>query len=433
LDCPALFDGSTSNGRNRLEKAKSYSISKHVVLKAFKRVKANKGAAGVDGESIAEFEEGLKNNLYKLWNRMSSGSYFPPPVRSVEIPKGDGSRRTLGIPTVADRIGQMVAKIYLEPKVESCFHSDSYGYRPGKSAKDAVGVARQRCFRYDWVVDLDIKGFFDNLDHKLMMRAVRKHTDCKWLLLYIERWQKAPTRAVDGTLAHRDKGTPQGSVISPLLANLFLHYAFDEWMSRNYPDAPFERYADDIVVHCRNRKQAGRIKLEVKKRLLQCKLELHPEKTKTVCCRDEDRKENHPNEKFDFLGYTFRPRSAKSRHGKYFTGFLPAVSDKAVKRIRQVMRSWSIHRQSDLSIEELSQLYNPIIRGWINYYGQYYKSALRWTFNVFNRNLIRWAMRKYRKLKGYRRKATHWLGRIAVSQSQLFAHWRIGFQPTAGR
>jgi len=230
LDCPAVTDGSTRNGRNLLGKAKPYSISKHVVLRAFKLVKANKGAAGVDGESIAEFEKDLKNNLYKLWNRMSSGSYFPPPVRSVEIPKGDGRKRLLGIPTVSDRVGQMVARIYLEPKVEKCFHPDSYGYRKGKSATEAVGVARQRCFRYQWVVDLDIKGFFDSLDHGLMMRAVRKHTKCKWLLLYVERWLKAPNQLEGGSLVSRDKGTPQGSVISPLLSNLFLHYAYDEWM-----------------------------------------------------------------------------------------------------------------------------------------------------------------------------------------------------------
>ncbi|MFC1592189.1 group II intron reverse transcriptase/maturase [Thermodesulfobacteriota bacterium] len=416
-----------------MDKAKPYSISKHVVLKAFKRVKANRGAAGVDGESIAEFEKELKNNLYKLWNRMSSGSCFPPPVRLVEIPKENGRKRTLGIPTVADRVAQMVAKIYLEPKVEDCFHPDSYGYRPGKSATEAVGVARKRCFRYAWVLDLDIKGFFDNLDHELMMRAVRKHTDCKWVLLYIERWLKAPTQAADGTLVNRDKGTPQGSVISPLLANLFLHYAFDEWMSRNYPEIPFERYADDIVVHCRSRKQAEKIKSKVEKRLLQCKLELHPEKTKIVYCKDDDRKGNYPNEKFDFLGYDFRSRSAKSRYGKYFSGFLPAVSTKASKRIRQMMRSWSIHRQSDQCIENLSRRYNPIIQGWINYYGQFYKSALRETFRVFNRILTRWAMRKYRKLKDRQRRATHWLGRLASKQPKLFAHWQMGFRSAAGR
>ena len=414
-------------------KAKPYSISKHVVLKAFKLVKANKGAAGVDGESIAEFEKDLKNNLYKLWNRMSSGSYFPPPVRSVKIPKGDGKERILGIPTVSDRVGQMVARMYLEPKVEKCFHPDSYGYRKGKSATEAVGVARQRCFRYQWVVDLDIKGFFDSLDHGLMMRAVRKHTKCKWLLLYIERWLKAPNQLGDGSLVSRDKGTPQGSVISPLLSNLFLHYAYDEWMRRNNLNIPFERYADDIIVHCRSEKQARWIKSEVEKRLLQCRLELHPEKTKIVYCKSGKRNENYPNERFDFLGYTFRPRQARSRDGKNFLGFIPAVSDKAAKGMRQEMRRWKFHLRSDLSIEDLSRFCNSILRGWINYYGQYYKSALYWTFNVFNRILTRWAMRKYKKLKGHRRMAAHWLGRVACHQPQLFAHWTVGFRPPAGR
>lgn len=414
-------------------KAKPHSISKRAVWKAFKRVKANKGAAGVDGESIAEFEKELKNNLYKLWNRMSSGSYFPQPVRSVEIPKEEGKKRTLGIPTVADRVGQMVVKMYLEPEIERCFHPDSYGYRPGKSAIEAVGVARQRCFRYDWVVDLDIKGFFDNLDHELMMYAVKKHTECKWLLLYIERWLKAPILTPDGTLVHRDKGTPQGAVISPLLANLFLHYVFDEWMRKIHPSIPFERYADDIIVHCKSENQARWIIAEIERRLAQCKLELHPEKTKIVYCKDGKQRGGYPNEKFDFLGYTFRPREACSREGKRFVGFLPAVSDKAAKRMRLVMRSWKIHRRSDLRLEDLVRLSNPIIRGWINYYGQFYKSALRWTFNVLNRILVRWAMRKYKKLRYHRRRAAHWLGRIALQKPKLFYHWQMGFRPSAGR
>jgi group II intron reverse transcriptase/maturase len=404
-----------------------------VVLKAFKLVKANKGAAGVDGESIAEFEKDLKNNLYKLWNRMSSGSYFPPPVRLVEIPKGDGRKRPLGIPTVSDRVRQMVARMYLEPRVEQCFHPDSYGYRKGKSATEAVGVARQRCFRYQWVVDLDIKGFFDSLDHGLMMRAVRKHTKCKWLLLYIERWLKAPNQLGDGSLVSRNKGTPQGSVISPLLSNLFLHYAYDEWMRRNNVNIPFERYADDIIVHCRSEKQARWIKSEIEKRLSQCRLELHPEKTKIVYCKSGKRNNKYPNEKFDFLGYTFRQRKARSREGKYFLGFIPAVSDKASRKMRHEMRSWKVHLRSDLSIEALSRFCNPILRGWINYYGQYYKSALYWTFNGFNRILARWAMRKYKGLRGHRRRAAHWLGRIAYRQPQLFAHWQVGFRPPAGQ
>jgi len=273
-----------------LSKAKPYSISKHIVLDAFRRVKANRGAAGVDGETIEEFERSLKGNLYKLWNRMSSGSYFPPPVRLVEIPKESGGKRPLGIPTVADRIAQMVVKMYLEPEIEPRFHPDSYGYRPGKSAVEAVGVARQRCMRRDWVLDLDIRGFFDNLDHRLMMRAVRKHTDSKWILLYIERWLKTPAQMKNGTCVSRLKGTPQGGVASPLLANLFLHYAFDEWMKRNNPGSPFERYADDIIVHCVSEKQAKWLKEKIEGRLMKCGLELHPQKTKIIYCKDDNRR-----------------------------------------------------------------------------------------------------------------------------------------------
>jgi len=237
-------------------KTKPFSISKWVVWEAWKRVRANQGAAGVDDVSISEFEERLKDNLYKIWNRMSSGTYFPPPVRLVNIPKADGGERTLGIPTVGDRVAQMVVKLYLEPVVDPCFHPDSYGYRPGKSAIEAVGQTWRRCWRYDWVLDLDIRGFFDNIDHSLMMRAVRKHTQCKWILLYIERWLKAPATQADRTLVDRDVGTPQGGVVSPLLANIFLHHALDAWMAEKYPNIPFERYADDMVFHCKSEAQA---------------------------------------------------------------------------------------------------------------------------------------------------------------------------------
>jgi RNA-directed DNA polymerase len=416
-----------------LSKAKPFNISKRVVFEAYKRVKANKGAAGVDEESVADFEINLKDNLYKIWNRMSSGSYFPPPVRAVDIGKKDGGQRRLGVPTVSDRIAQMVAKMYFEPEVECYFHPDSYGYRPKKSATEAVGVARQRCWRYDWALDLDIKGFFDNIDHELMLRAVRKHTDCKWLLMYIERWLKAPVQLEDGTLVNRDKGSPQGSVISPLLANLFLHYGFDEWMRRHHGMIPFERYADDVIVHCRSEEQARFIKSKIEKRLIECKLEAHPEKTKIVYCKDSRRKGNYPNSKFDFLGYSFRPRPVKSRWNLYFVGFTPAVSNKAAKSIREVIRSWKIHLMSDKSIFDLSRIFNPVIRGWINYYGKYYKSALYSIFNQLNRALIKWAMRKYKKLRTRQRKAYHWLGRIARKIPNIFAHWRLGAQPSAGR
>lgn len=413
--------------------AKPYSISRWSVWEAYKRVKANKGAAGVDEESVEEFEKNLQDNLYKLWNRMSSGSYFPPPVKTVEIPKSDGKKRKLGIPTVSDRIAQMVVKLELEPKIDPHFHSDSYGYRPRKSAIDAVGMARQRCWRYDYVIDMDIKGFFDNLDHDLVLRALSRHTDCKWILLYIERWLKAPAQGLDGALIKRDKGTPQGGVISPLLANLFLHYAFDEWMRRNYPNNPFERYADDQVVHCKTEAEAIELKKVIANRLAQCKLELHPEKTKIVYCKDCHRRKKYPNEKFDFLGYTFMARRAKDRYGRYFINFSPAVSNKAKKAMTSTMKKWGMHLRSDKTILDLSRMFNPIIRGWINYYGKYHKSELYRIFDIANRTLIRWAERKYKKLKGHTTRTGEWLGRLAKREPRLFAHWEMGVVPGARR
>lgn len=409
-----------------MSEAKPFCISKWEVWEAYRRVKANKGAAGVDEQSITDFERKLKDNLYKLWNRLSSGSYFPPPVRTVKIPKADGGERKLGIPTVSDRIAQMVVKLRLEPEVDQLFHADSYGYRPGKSALEAVGQARQRCWRYDWVVDLDIKGFFDNIDHELLIRAVRKHAKDKWVVLYIERWLKAPVQEENGTLVPRDKGTPQGGVISPLLANLFLHYAFDEWMKRSYPHLPFERYADDAIVHCRTEREAQKVRSAIAARLQECRLELHPEKTKVVYCKDDDRRGDYPNEKFDFLGYTYRPRRSKNRHGKYFINFSPAVSDKAGKAIRAEIRSWKLHLRSDKAIEDLSRMFNPIIRGWLQYYGRYYRSSLYPLMRQLDRSLARWAFRKYKKLRGHLRRATHWIARISRRDSTLFAHWQMG-------
>ena len=326
----------------------------------------------------------------------------------------------------------MVAKMYFEPSVDPNFHPDSYGYRPDKSAIEAVGVARERCWRYRWVVDLDIKGFFDNIDHELLMRAVQKHTDSKWLLLYIERWLKAPVQTADGTLVNRGKGSPQGSVISPLLANLFLHYAFDEWMRRNFESIPFERYADDILVHCRSEKQAKWIKAVIEKRLKLCRLELNLKKTKIVFCGNSTNGGNYPNNKFDFLGYTFRLRRAKCRNGEFFVSFLPAVSNDAAKSIRETIRSWRLHRMTDKSLKDLANMFNPIIRGWVNYYGQYYKSALHPILNQLNGSLQRWAIRKYKKLRSRKRKAFYFLGRIAKQMPYLFAHWRLVRQ-TAGR
>jgi RNA-directed DNA polymerase len=413
-----------------MAEGKPFCISKWAVFSAWAQVRDNRGAAGVDGVSIDQFERKLKNNLYRIWNRMSSGTYFPPPVRRVMIPKADGRERPLGIPTVGDRVAQMVVKIDLEREVEHLFHPDSYGYRPGKSALEAIGKCRERCWRYDWVVDLDIKGFFDNIDHSLMMRAVQKHTDCKWMLLYIERWLKAPAEADDGTREVREKGTPQGGVISPLLANIFLHHAFDTWMSREHPDCPFERYADDVVIHCRSKEQAQEVLRAVKQRLQQCELEAHPEKTRIVYCRDGKRRQDHEHIQFDFLGYCFRPRPARNRRtGEQFTSFLPAISTKANKAIAAEIRGWNVQRRSETQLTELSRKFNPSLRGWVNYYGRYYPSALQRTFHGLNRRLVRWARRTYKRFRCRGGQATLWLRRLAHQQPMLFAHWQIGVVP----
>ena len=409
-----------------LPESKPFLISKHSVLEAWKRVKANQGAAGIDEESIQDFERKLKDNLYRIWNRMSSGSYLPPPVKTVAIPKTGGGERKLGIPTVADRVAQMVVKRHLEPKVEPLFHLDSYGYRPSKSAHDAVGQARKRCWKYDWVLDLDIKGFFDNIPHELLMRAVRKHAPEKWVVLYMERWLKAPAQNEQGQLTTREKGTPQGGVASPLLANLFLHYGFDAWMARKYPSIPFERYADDAIVHCRTKKEAENMREAIIRRMAECGLELNLQKTKIVYCQDADRKGKHEHEKFTFLGYEFRPRRARNHRGKYFVSFLPAISDKAAKAIRQEIRGWKLQLRSDKSLEDLARMFHPILRGWMQYYGKYYRSMLHPVFRPLNRRLVRWARRKYKKLRHHQRRATQWLRRISLRSPQLWAHWQIG-------
>jgi len=408
-----------------VDRAKPYAIPKREVCEAYKRVRANQGAAGVDGQTIADFEADLANNLYKLWNRLTSGSYFPPPVRRVDIPKSDGKTRPLGIPTVADRIAQMVVKRHLEPMVEPKFHPDSYGYRPGKSALDAIGVARQRCWRYEWVLDLDIKAFFDSIEPELLMRAVRKHTDCPWVLLYIDRWLKALVQMPDGSLVGRERGTPQGGVISPLLANLFLHYAFDMWMRRNFPDIPFERYADDAICHCRTEGQAMALRAALDARFADCGLTLHPDKTKIVYCRDESRRDMHPIFKFDFLGYTFRPRLVSKRAGGMGVSFSPAASPKALKAIRGTIRSWSLHLRSDKALDDLARMFNSHIRGWVNYYGRFCPSALYPTLWNIERYLARWVCGKYKSLRRHKRRSRHWLARIAQRQPQLFAHWTL--------
>lgn len=414
-----------------LKTAKPFEISKDVVWRAYQLVKANGGAAGIDGQTLDDFDRDLKNNLYRIWNRMSSGSYFPPAVKAVPIPKKTGGDRILGVPTVADRIAQTVVKLQLEPLLEPIFHRDSYGYRPGKSAHQALGVTRQRCWWHDWVLEFDIKGLFDNIDHDLLMRALRKHTRCKWTLLYVERWLKAPMAAVNGEMIERERGTPQGGVISPLLANLFLHYTFDQWMRINFPRIPFCRYADDGLLHCRSLAQAKYLRKRLEQRLLECGLELHPEKTKIVYCKDLHRKENHANITFDFLGYTFRPRRSKDKQDRVFTNFTPALSRSAARAMRQEVRSWHLQLKSDKSIEDLARMFGPIIQGWINYYCRFYRSTFYRNADHLDRALMRWAMRRYKRLRGHKRRAQQWLYEVAERQPGLFPHWRAGFKPRA--
>jgi len=410
-----------------VEVAKPFHISKKLVWEAYLRVKASDGGPGVDGQTVEDFEVDLKKNLYRIWNRMSSGSYFPPPVKLVEIPKGDGRKRRLGVPTVADRVAQNVVKMVLDPIVEPQFHPDSYGYRPGRSAHDAIARARSRCWRYDWVLDLDIRAFFDTLDHRLVMRAVQRYTHCRWILLYVERWLNAPMQLEGGSLEERESGTPQGGVVSPLIANIFMHLAFDIWMADSYPDVPFERYADDVVVHCRTEAQAREVQHAVIQRLARCRLEVHPQKTKIVYCRDSNRRGPYPEFSFDFLGYTFRPRRARNRGGQLFTSFTPGVSDKAAKAMRQRMRrNWRIARRTDKSLTDLADLFNPTMRSWIAYYGRFHRSALTPVFRSVNYALVRWAMRKYKKrFQGHQSRAWRWLRNAARCDPRLFAHWEI--------
>lgn len=416
-----------------MPEAKPFDISKHLVWEAYRRVKANRGAAGVDGESLAMFEKDLKGNLYKIWNRMSSGSYFPPPVRLVEIEKAGGGIRPLGIPTVGDRIAQTVVTMVLEPLLEPVFHPNSYGYRPGRSALDAVGVARTRCWRSDWVIDLDIKAFFDSLDWDLLERAVAHHCDLGWVRLYIGRWLRAPVQRPDGTTQQRTKGSPQGAVVSPLVANLFLHYAFDAWMTRTFPHIQFERYADDAIVHCRSERQARMVLDAIRDRMRECGLELHSTKTRIVYCKDSDRRGEYEHVSFDFLGYTFQPRRAKNRHGKYFVSFLPAISTKAAKAIRATIRNWRLaSTRNNQSLEDLARVINPAVRGWMNYYGRYYRSKCVLVLRHINVALAAWARRKYKRFRRRERSSMHWLGRIARRDPTLLVLWQLGIRPEAG-
>jgi group II intron reverse transcriptase/maturase len=402
---------------------KPFEISKRAVQVAWEKVKANQGSAGVDGQSIADFEKDLKNNLYRVWNRMSSGTYFPPPVKAVEIPKVHGKgTRILGVPSVADRVAQTVAAMELEKRVEPIFHPDSYGYRPGRSALDAVGACRQRCWKYDWVVEFDIRKFFDSVPWDLIVKAVTAHCDLPWMVLYVKRWLAAPLALPDGTLTARDRGTPQGSAISPVLANLFLHYAFDAWIAREFPGVVFERYADDAVVHCSSLGQAETVLAAIRERMSEVGLELHPGKTRIVYCKDDRRRSSHEYTSFTFLGFTFRPRQVRTKAGKMRLGFNPAVSKDALKKMSATVRAWRLHHRTGSSEHDLARMINPVVRGWMQYYGAFYRSALYPLLARINAYLVRWSRNKYKRLRGRKKAQAQWATAVKL-RPKFFAQW----------
>ncbi len=414
------------------EESKSYPITKEQVWEAFKLVKSKGGSAGVDGVTIKDIAKNPEKHLYPVWNRLASGSYFPNAVKRVEIPKGDGKVRQLGIPTVKDRVAQMVITRELEDIVEPLFSKNSFGYRPNKNAHQAIEQARTNCWQYAWVIDMDIKGFFDNIDHGLMIRTLRHYTDRKHIITYVKRWLKAPIQLNDGTqIQNTEKGTPQGGVISPLLANVFLHVVFDKWIEKEFPDCPFERYADDIVVHVKNEKYARYVLKQIRLRMEACKLSLHPDKTKLVYCNRKGRRKRKEvkHTSFDFLGFTFRTRTVKTKDGKLIKGFSPSISRKSIKRIVNECYKLGFHRWTFMDLHQLSKVLAPKIRGWLNYYGRYHKSGMDLLFRFINRRLTQWVFNKYKRFK--RRKVSHyarkWLLDIAKKYGYIFPHWQHGF------
>lgn len=417
-----IFEGQT----------KSIPITKTMVWEAYQKVKSHKGSGGVDGWSLEAYEANCSKELYKLWNRMSSGSYFPPPVKRVEIPKPDGKKRPLGIPTVSDRIAQQVVKAYLEPRLEREFLDVSYGYRPKRNALGAVNEVRKNVKKYAWVIDLDIKSFFDNVSHDLIFRALSRHVTEKWVLMYIQRWLEAPVVLPNGVQQPSNgKGTPQGGVISPLLANLFMHYCVDKWLCMHYPGVKMVRYADDLIIHCGSERESITVLSAVKQRLSDCGLESHAEKTKTVYCKKAGRRgyASYPVQ-FDFLGFSFRPITMRLKEGGCFLQYDCTMSRRSKARITGELRALQFHNKSQWTIQDLAELLNPKIRGWINYYGKIHHRCVKTVLYYLHQRMLKWVVNKYKRFKQSKVKAVEWLRRVCNQYSYLFYHWTLGWQLT---
>jgi group II intron reverse transcriptase/maturase len=403
---------------------KTVPIEYYDVAKAYQKVRKGGKAVGIDQQSWADFDKEPERNLYVIWNRLASGSYHPQPVREVEIPKKDGSKRKLGIPTLRDRIAQQVVKDYMEKRIDKLFHENSYGYRPLKSAHQAIEQVRQNTFGFDWVLDMDISKFFDEVDHDLTLKAVSHVMEEKWVLMYVDRWLKMPVQKQDGTVEPKQgKGTPQGGVISPLLANLYLHFAMDKWLSNHYPTVRFVRYADDVVIHCSTHQQAEQVKEALINRLAEVKLKVNESKTHIAYCKDYRRKESHEKVKFEFLGFSYQPRARKSkRDGKNFMAFTAEISPTNKKRIIQTIRELGAWRDPRVEIQSIAAQLNAKLRGWINYYGLYSKRSLRIALVKVEERLVKWLKKKH---KAGTRKARAKLKVIRRENPELFYHWKI--------
>lgn len=397
---------------------KSQPITKLMVWQAYKKVRANQGSAGIDGMTWGYVDKNAYRLLYKLWNRLSSGSYFPAPVRQVAIAKKDGGIRSLGIPTIMDRIAQQVVKQHLELQVEPVFHEGSYGYRPNRSCHDAVAKANSNCFNHDFVIDIDIQGFFDTINHELLMTAVAHYCKDKWVQLYVERWLKAGIIEQDGKATRTVLGTPQGGVISPLLANIFLHVVFDGWMAKEHPEKPFERYADDIVVHCKTEKQAIFVLNKIKQRMEKCKLTLHPYKTRIVNLRGYSEKK-YPKG-FDFLGFTIRPNCVKFKEKVLIVPSI-FISTKSRTSLLEKFKDWNIHKRRK-PLVTIAQYLTPQIRGIMNYFHKFSSGHMNYVWKQLNARLLKWV--KWEKGLGVRA-AIKWLQIQYKLNPYLFPHWQV--------